>query len=110
MFGGDTDNWMWPRHTGDFAFYRAYVGADGKPTDYSSDNLPFDPKNYLSVSAKGAEDGDFVMVAGYLGRTNRYRIVSYRRRSRERLYLKLSDCKALSGGDYSCYRGCRTVR
>lgn len=74
MFGGDTDNWMWPRHTGDFAFYRAYVGADGKPTDYSSDNLPFDPKNYLSVSAKGADDGDFVMVAGYLGRTNRYRI------------------------------------
>jgi len=63
-YGGDVDNWMWPRHTGDFSFYRAYV---------SSDNVPYEPKSFLKVSAKGVSDGDFVMVAGYPGRTNRYR-------------------------------------
>ena len=72
-FGGDTDNWMWPRHTGDWSFYRAYVGKDGKPADYSPDNVPFEPKSHLKVSAKGVEDQEFVMVAGYPGRTNRYR-------------------------------------
>ena len=72
-FGGDTDNWMWPRHTGDWSFYRAYVGKDGKPADYSPDNVPFEPKSHLKVSARGVEDQEFVMVAGYPGRTNRYR-------------------------------------
>ncbi|MBB3059822.1 S46 family peptidase [Microbulbifer rhizosphaerae] len=72
-FGGDIDNWMWPRHTGDYAFYRAYVGKDGKPADYAEDNVPYKPKHYLPVAAKGPEEGDFVMVAGYPGRTNRYR-------------------------------------
>ncbi|MCL2912500.1 S46 family peptidase [Shewanella corallii] len=72
-YGGDIDNWMWPRHTGDFSFYRAYVGPDGKPADYSEDNVPFEPDSFLKVSAKGVQEGDFVMVAGYPGRTNRYR-------------------------------------
>ncbi|WP_153912689.1 S46 family peptidase [Shewanella sp. TC10] len=72
-YGGDIDNWMWPRHTGDFSFYRAYVGKDGKPADFSKDNVPYEPKSFLKVSAKGVNDGDFVMVAGYPGRTNRYR-------------------------------------
>ncbi|MCL1065914.1 S46 family peptidase [Shewanella olleyana] len=72
-YGGDIDNWMWPRHTGDFSFYRAYVGKDGKPADFSKDNVPYEPKSFLKVSAKGVSDGDFVMVAGYPGRTNRYR-------------------------------------
>ncbi|QDF68194.1 S46 family peptidase [Shewanella sp. SNU WT4] len=72
-YGGDIDNWMWPRHTGDFSFYRAYVGKDGKPADFSQDNVPYEPKSFLKVSAKGVSDGDFVMVAGYPGRTNRYR-------------------------------------
>ncbi|MGE4261349.1 S46 family peptidase [Shewanella sp.] len=72
-YGGDVDNWMWPRHTGDFSFYRAYVGKDGKPADYSQDNVPYQPKSFLKVSAKGVAEGDFVMVAGYPGRTNRYR-------------------------------------
>ncbi len=72
VFGGDTDNWMWPRHTGDYAFYRAYVGKDGKPADYSVENVPFVPPSSLKVSAKGVQDGDFVMVLGYPGRTNRY--------------------------------------
>ncbi|QOL24487.1 S46 family peptidase [Thalassotalea sp. LPB0316] len=73
-FGGDTDNWMWPRHTGDWAFYRAYVNKDGKPADYSEDNVPFEPKAFLKVNASGVEENDYVMVLGYPGRTNRYRI------------------------------------
>ncbi len=72
-YGGDIDNWMWPRHTGDFSFYRGYVAKDGNPADYSKDNVPYEPKSFLKVSAKGVSDGDFVMVAGYPGRTNRYR-------------------------------------
>ncbi|WP_299008773.1 S46 family peptidase [uncultured Shewanella sp.] len=72
-YGGDIDNWMWPRHTGDFSFYRAYVSKEGKPADYSADNVPYEPKSFLKVSAKGVSKGDFVMVAGYPGRTNRYR-------------------------------------
>ncbi|WP_018693394.1 S46 family peptidase [Algicola sagamiensis] len=72
-FGGDIDNWMWPRQTGDYSFYRAYVSKDGKPADFSKDNVPFEPKSFLKVSAKGINDDDFVMVVGYPGRTNRYR-------------------------------------
>jgi hypothetical protein len=72
-FGGDVDNWIWPRHTGDFAFYRAYVGPDGKPADYSELNVPYTPKAFLKVSDQGVDEGSFVMVAGYPGRTNRYR-------------------------------------
>lgn len=71
-YGGDVDNWMWPRHTGDFAFYRAYVGKDGKPADYNENNVPFKPEHFLKVSAAGLDDGDFVMAAGYPGSTNRY--------------------------------------
>ncbi|WMS88269.1 S46 family peptidase [Pleionea litopenaei] len=72
-YGGDIDNWMWPRHTGDYAFYRAYVGPDGKPADFSEDNVPFEPKHHLKVNAKGVADGDYIMVLGYPGSTNRYR-------------------------------------
>ncbi|MFB2679965.1 S46 family peptidase [Shewanella mangrovisoli] len=72
-YGGDVDNWMWPRHTGDFSFYRAYVSKTGKPAEFSTDNVPYEPKSFLKVSAKGVSEGDFVMVAGYPGRTNRYR-------------------------------------
>ncbi|HKL51276.1 MAG TPA: S46 family peptidase [Wenzhouxiangellaceae bacterium] len=71
-YGGDVDNWMWPRHTGDFAFYRAYVGADGQPAEYSADNVPFEPEHFLKVSSAGLDDGDFLMVAGYPGSTQRY--------------------------------------
>ena len=71
-YGGDADNWLWPRHTGDFAFYRAYVSPEGKPTDYSEENVPYTPKHSLKVSAKGVQEGDFVMVAGYPGSTSRY--------------------------------------
>ena len=71
-YGGDVDNWMWPRHTGDFSFYRAYVGPDGRPADFSKDNVPYRPKHFLQVSRAGLKEGDFIMVAGYPGRTNRY--------------------------------------
>jgi hypothetical protein len=73
VFGGDEDNWMWPRHTGDFSFYRAYVGPDGKPADYSKDNVPYQPKHFLKVASKPLRQGDLVMVAGYPGRTYRHR-------------------------------------
>lgn len=72
-YGGDIDNWMWPRHTGDYAFYRAYVGKDGQPADFSADNVPYQPKHHLKVNAKGVADGDYIMVLGYPGSTNRYR-------------------------------------
>lgn len=71
-YGGDVDNWMWPRHTGDFAFYRAYVGPDGQPAEHAEDNVPFEPEHYLKVSAGGLDEGDFVMAAGYPGSTQRY--------------------------------------
>jgi hypothetical protein len=73
-YGGEEDNWMWPRHTGDFSFFRAYVGPDGKPADPAPENVPYRPRHWLRVSTRGVADGDFVMVAGYPGRTNRYRL------------------------------------
>ena len=73
-YGGDIDNWMWPRHTGDYAFFRAYVGPDGKPADYSEENVPYRPRHYLRVSTRGVDTGGLVLVAGYPGRTNRYRL------------------------------------
>jgi hypothetical protein len=75
-YGGDIDNWMWPRHTGDFAFYRAYVNKDGEPADYSEDNVPFSPRHHLKVAKKGPEEGEFIMLAGYPGSTNRYRLAA----------------------------------
>ncbi|MEP3890163.1 MAG: S46 family peptidase [Hellea sp.] len=71
-YGGDIDNWQWPRHTGDFAFYRAYVAPDGSSADFSEDNIPFVPEHHLKVSAAGLDNEDFVMVAGYPGSTSRY--------------------------------------
>ncbi len=75
-FGGDTDNWMWPRHTGDFSLFRVYAGKDNKPADYSKDNVPFKPRHFFPVSVKGVQPGDFTMVYGFPGRTTQY-IPSY---------------------------------
>jgi hypothetical protein len=75
-FGGDTDNWMWPRHTNDFSLFRVYSGPDGKPANFSENNIPYKPKHFLPISLKGFREGDFTMVLGYPGRTNRY-ITSY---------------------------------
>lgn len=72
-YGGDTDNWMWPRHTGDFSIFRVYANKDNKSTsDYSADNVPYKAPKHLAVSTKGVKDGDFAMIMGFPGRTNRY--------------------------------------
>lgn len=75
-FGGDTDNWMWPRHTGDFSVLRIYAGADNEPADYAPDNKPYQPASFFKISAKGVQEGDFTMVFGYPGTTNEY-LTSY---------------------------------
>jgi hypothetical protein len=71
-FGGDTDNWEWPRHTGDFSMFRVYADKNGNPAEYSKDNVPLQPKHYLPVSLKGVKENDFAMILGYPGRTNRW--------------------------------------
>jgi hypothetical protein len=71
-FGGDTDNWMWPRHTGDFSMFRIYTDSTGKPAEYSKNNIPYKPKHHLPISLKGIEKNDFAMVMGYPGGTERY--------------------------------------
>ena len=75
-FGGDTDNWMWPRHTGDFSVFRIYADKDNKPAKYSEDNVPYRPKKYFKISTKGYQQDDFTFVFGYPGRTQEY-IPSY---------------------------------
>lgn len=71
-FGGETDNWVWPRHTGDFSLFRIYAGQDNKPADYSADNVPFTPRHFFPISIKGVQEGDFTMVYGFPGRTQEY--------------------------------------
>lgn len=71
-FGGDTDNWMWPRHTGDFSLFRIYAGKDNKPAPYSKDNVPYKPKKYFSISTSGTNENDFTLVYGFPGRTQQY--------------------------------------
>lgn len=71
-YGADTDNWMWPRHTGDFSVFRVYMSKDGKPAEFSEENIPYEPKHFLPVSMKGVEEGDFAMILGYPGGTTRF--------------------------------------
>ena len=71
-FGADTDNWMWPRHTGDFSMFRIYADANNRPAAYSKDNVPYKPNHYLPISLDGVEEGDFTLVFGFPGRTNEY--------------------------------------
>ncbi|MBV1775571.1 S46 family peptidase [Burkholderiaceae bacterium DAT-1] len=85
-YGGEVDNFEWPRHTGDFAFIRAYVGKDGRPADPSPDNVPYQSKDFLAVSAEGLKVGDPVLLAGYPGRTSRYRLPSEIRFARDVAY------------------------
>jgi len=75
-FGGDTDNWMWPRHTADFSMFRIYTAPDGKPAEYAEENIPLKPNHHLPVSIKGVEENDFAMIMGFPGTTNRY-LTSY---------------------------------
>ena len=71
-FGGDTDNWIWPRHTGDFSMFRVYANANNEPADYNEENVPYRPKRYLPISTKGVEEGDFTMIYGFPGNTQEY--------------------------------------
>jgi hypothetical protein len=71
-FGGDTDNWEWPRHTADFSMFRVYADAEGNPADYSEKNVPLQPKHYLPVNVGGVKENDYAMILGYPGRTNRW--------------------------------------
>lgn len=71
-FGGDTDNWMWPRHTGDFSLFRVYASPDNKPAAYSPDNVPYRAPKHLEISLRGYKEGDYAMILGFPGRTNRY--------------------------------------
>ncbi len=75
-FGGDTDNWMWPRHTGDFSFFRVYCAADGSPAEYSPENVPFKPRKHFQINLDGYDKGDYTMTLGYPGHTERY-LTSY---------------------------------
>ena len=78
-YGGDIDNWEWPRHTGDFSFMRAYVAPDGSTAEFAKENVPYKPKRFIQVQAKGANDGDYVMLIGYPGRTARHKTASFLR-------------------------------
>ena len=85
-FGGEKDNWQWPRHTGDFAFYRAYVAPDGSSAAFAKDNVPFKPKAFLPIAKYGVKEGDFIMVAGFPGTTERLRTAEEARFYYEELY------------------------
>jgi len=76
-FGGETDNWTWPRHTGDFSFLRAYTAPDGSPADYSTQNVPFKPKRFLKINPKGVAENDFIFLLGYPGRTYRHSTATF---------------------------------
>ncbi len=76
-FGGEIDNWVWPRHTGDFSFLRAYVAPDGKTSTYAKENVPYKPKRHIKVAPKGVSEGDFVFILGYPGRTYRHKTSDY---------------------------------
>ncbi len=86
VFGGETDNWRWPRHTGDWSFLRAYVSRDGRSVPFSKDNVPYRPKRWLQVSAAGAKPGELVFVVGYPGRTQRYQTYGEVRETAEWLF------------------------
>ena len=75
-FGGDTDNWMWPRHTGDFALFRVYCAPDGTPAEYSKENVPYKPRHHFPIQLDGVENGDYTMIFGFPGSTDRY-LTSY---------------------------------
>ena len=78
-FGGEIDNWEWPRHTGDFSFMRAYVAPDGSSAEYAEENVPYQPKRFIQVDPKGVDEGDYVMLIGYPGRTARHKTASFLR-------------------------------
>lgn len=94
-FGGDTDNWMWPRHTGDFSLFRIYANKDNQPASYSPDNVPYKPKHHLPVSLKGVKENDYAMIIGFPGRTNRYEFADAVKLSIDETNLSIVDMRAI---------------
>lgn len=90
-FGGETDNWEWPKHTGDFSFVRAYVGKDGKPADYSEENVPFIPKKHLKINPKGTRNKDLVFILGYPGSTSRQEPAQFLRYQQDHILPFISE-------------------
>jgi len=90
-FGGETDNWEWPKHTGDFSFVRAYVGKDGQPAEYSPDNVPYVPKKHLTINPKGTKDKDLVFILGYPGTTFRHEPYQFIRYQEEKVLPFISE-------------------
>lgn len=89
-FGGETDNWMWPRHTGDFSMFRVYASQDNEPAEYSEDNVPYTPKQALKVSLKGIKDADYSMIMGYPGRTQRFQTAGQLRQMLEKQDISIA--------------------
>jgi hypothetical protein len=108
-FGGDVDNWMWPRHTCDFSFLRAYVSRDGTGADYSPDNVPYRPKSVLKISLAGVQDGDFTFVMGYPGRTYRHETLAEVRFDREGMVRRMEQYKDIISFYENAGRGNREV-
>lgn len=92
-FGGDTDNWVWPRHTGDFSIFRIYANKDNKPASYSPDNVPYKPRRHLKINIGGVKEGDFTMVIGYPGTTTLYAPASYVEMLQKRVYPKFIELR-----------------
>ncbi len=99
-FGGDTDNWMWPRHTGDFSLLRIYSGKDGKPADFSTENVPLKPRHSLAINITGVKEGDYTMIMGYPGRTNRYLTAAEVEANLENQNLPIQDLYGTKMGIY----------
>ncbi|TRX63279.1 S46 family peptidase [Carboxylicivirga sp. M1479] len=104
-FGGDTDNWMWPRHTGDFSMFRIYANKDNEPADYSKDNVPYQPAQHFPVSLKGVNEGDFTMVFGYPGSTYQYVPSYHLEMLTETVNPKLIDVRTQKLGIMNRYQG-----
>ena len=104
-FGGDTDNWMWPRHTGDFSMFRIYADKDNKPAEYSKDNVPYKPLKHFPVSMKGVNEGDFTMVFGYPGSTYQYVPSSHLEMLTETINPKLIDVRTEKLSIMNRYQG-----
>jgi V8-like Glu-specific endopeptidase len=94
-FGGDTDNWMWPRHTGDFSLFRIYANKDNQPAAYSPENVPYKPKHHLPVSLKGVKENDYAMIIGFPGRTNRYEFADAVKLAIDETNLSIVDMRAI---------------
>jgi len=104
-FGADTDNWEWPRQTGDFAIFRVYTAPDGSPAEYAEENIPLKPKHYLPVSIKGVQEDDFAMILGYPGSTDRYAPSKRIEAAVNEVYPAVVECRDVKLAEYRKHMG-----